>query len=620
MKIKKLLAGVTAAALTATSLAVVNVAAADKTATYSWIADKNYLTFTYENELLARSGIALEDVFTGVTTEQEYSFDLKAEVEGDTSKGYLDWMQWDMKSISYVGNMTIEVTGRNKDTNQVETVSTVAQNKDGHKWFRAIGPDSELKFIEPAKGDLDVSRFKVITRVKITQNLRCKDLDYTVADGVIKYHVTGEAVGATDASGIRELFEKEVVISSYKNNTYATSGKEIKFDSIYAFEDTDLSFSGTDADPVAGKTLLKWANDNIGYSKGTKIRLIFAASDAAGNTDGIGWITWHYPTDTGKNPWYVSGNTDDGSAKAYDAVMVVNGRSSNLLRQEVLMTKSGNDYVAEFDWNTIMSASPSTVAGHVNSIAFALNGGKFATNNVKGDNYDNIVSSKGNYAVLKQIDIVVPEGQTPQPSEGDSEWEKTVITVLDENSGVGAELTNKALTGNGGTIIKATGTLTTNKLTYEVKLLDKDGKAVQPAGEVTLTLPIPQDMQGRTINKVTHYKHDGTSEQLDVINKDSYLTDKFVKVKTSSFSGFEIEFEDTTATEAPATEAPATEAPATEAPATEAPATEAPAETTAAAGDVNNGGNDKNIPTGFAIALVPAAIAAAGVVVAKKRK
>ncbi len=359
---------------------------------------------------------------------------------------------------------------------------------------------------------------------------------------------------------------------------------------------------------------MQWVNDTIGYAKGAKIKFTFApgSSDSNNNLTIFGQAGV-----TGQRPWFTEGGSSS-SAQANDMVLAVNSHSSNLLRQEVLMEKEGDNYTATFDWDTVMNASPTTALGHVTSISFALNNGHLGKGSTKvpGDHIDEIKMKNKNAAKLIQIDITVPEGQVT-PSD---KWDDTVVTVKDENSGVGAELTNKALTGNGGSIIKATGTLTTNKLTYEVKLLDKDGNAVQPAGDVILTLPIPKDMQGRTINKVTHYKHDGTSEQLDVINKDTYLTDKFVKVKTSSFSGFEIEFEDTTATEAPATEAPATEAPATEAPATEAPATEAPADTTAAAGDVNNGGNDKNIPTGFAIALVPAAIAAAGVVVAKKRK
>ncbi len=70
--------------------------------------------------------------------------------------------------------------------------------------------------------------------------------------------------------------------------------------------------------------------------------------------------------------------------------------------------------------------------------------------------------------------------------------------------------------------------------------------------------------------------------------------------------------EETTSEE---TEAPETEASATEASATEASATEVTtgAGTTAPA-------DDKNQPTGIALAVIPAVVAAAGVIVAKKRK
>lgn len=617
MKIKKLLAGVTAAALTATSLAVVNVSAADKTSTHSFMQNYNNITFTYENELVARSNVDLTALFS-VDTEKTYEFSLSIDhvdvsglPSGDQWIG--GWVQGNpLCTLSYVGDTIIKITGKNKDTNAVETVTTKAKkNNSGNMEFRAVGANSDVKFLE--ENDLDIGRFKVITKVAITQNFKTANLFYSVPEGKIKFVFNGKGEGTTaDDAGLAELFARNVNVGTYKNNTFSGGGFKAKFDTVYGLEDITTIYAGTESQTI-DTNLLRWVNDNIGSAKGAKIRFTFGTPQST-SADGLGWLdNWKYPTAGDKRPWYVGGGTES-SAKANDMVLAVNGHSSNLLRQEVVMTKSGNDYVAEFDWDTVMKASPTTVGGHVTSIAFALNGGDLTVDVPKGDNYDNIAfdaNKSTDYAVLKQIEVIVPEGQqTPS----DNEWEKTVVTVTDENSGVGAMLTNKALTGNGGTIIKATGTLTTNKLTYEVKLLDKNGKYVQPAGEVTLTLPIPQDMQGRDIKKVTHYKTDGTSEQLDVINASTYKTDKYVKIVTTSFSGFEIEFE---GTEAPATE-PATEAPATE-PATEAPATEAPA-TSDVSGNVSGNTGDKNIPTGFAIAIVPAALAAAAAVVAKKRK
>lgn len=611
MKIKKLLASITAAALTATSLAVVNVSAADKTATYSYISDKNYLTFTYSNELLAKSGVDLEKVFPDVTTEKEYSFDLVAEVDGSKVNGYGSWMAAALTDISYVGNMRIEVKGKNADTEEVETVYCIAQNKNGHKWFKAIGPKSDVKFIKPQEGDLDVGRFSVITDVKITQDLRTADLDYTIAEGSgLKFTIHGESVG-TEESGIRDLFAEKVSTTTYKNNQFTTGGKALSFDVPYAFEQTNVDLSDTTAAPVADKTLLKWANDNIGYSVGSKIRLVFAAANTSTGA-GVDWINWHYPTDTGTDPWYVSDATSS-SAQAYDAVMVVNGRSSNLLRQEVVMTKVGNDYVAEFDWDTIMAASPTTVTGHVTSIAFALNAGGLAANKVPGDNYYNIVNKDGK-AVLKQIDIVVPEGQSSLPTDdnkgNENDSERQQLKSVDSNTGAGVRVvsTNSAL--NGGTI-EFTYDISTNGFFYNIKLIDANGTSIQPKGDLTIELYIPKTLQGRTL-KVTELDHisaDGTKSKDAILNLDTYKTDNFLKIKVNKLSniGGSDLFED----EEPET----TTAAATE------PATTEPAATTAAAGNVGSQTSDKNTPaTGFAIAIVPAAIAAAAAVVAKKRK
>lgn len=626
MKIKKLLASVTAAALTATSLAVVNVSAADKTATYSFIYDTNYLTFTYTNDLYARSGINLEDLFgEGETlTEKEYSFDLKAEIDPSGVKGYQDWMHWALERISYVGNMRIEIKGKNKETDNIETVYCLAQNKDGHKWFRVLGDASSEKFIYPDKGDLDVSRFKVITDVKITQDLKTDYIgNYTITENTLKYKLHGEAVGSTDASGINDLFAKVVETKSYKNNqVYNVGGQYLEFDKAYAFEDAKVDLSGdagykpvTEKEDGSVVSLLKWANDNIGYSVGTKIKLVFAASDSAGGGDDIGWFGSH-PTDTGTDPWYVS-DAASSSAQAFDAVMVVNGRSSNQLRQEVVMTKVGNDYVAEFDWDTIMAASPTTVTGHVTSIAFALNGGALAKgNHVVGDNYYNIVNKDGT-ATLKQIDIVVPEGQSSLPTDdnkgGDAannDTERQQLKSVDSNTGAGVRVvsTNSAL--NGGTI-EFTYDISANGFFYNIKLIDANGISIQPKGDLTIELYIPKTLQGRTL-KVTELDHisaDGTKSKDAILNLDTYKTDNFLKIKVNKLSnigGSDLFEEEPEVTEPEATQPEATEAPTT---------------SDDVAGNVGGQTGDKTTPaTGFAIAIVPAALAAAAAVVAKKRK
>ena len=166
--------------------------------------------------------------------------------------------------------------------------------------------------------------------------------------------------------------------------------------------------------------------------------------------------------------------------------------------------------------------------------------------------------------------------------------------------------------------------LTDNGITYLLSLTDDAGKSYQPDGEVKFSVSIPEKFQGQTLKEVNHVFNDGTKEALTVENADTVATDKFVTVTLDHFSGIELVFGDDgedTSTEAPETEAPETEAPETEAPATEAPETEAPATeapVTEAPAASNNG--NTNPGTGVVLVAIPAIVAAAGVVISKKRK
>lgn len=637
MKIKKLLAGVLAASLAATSLAVVNVSAEDTTKTYNLVGEEGKIKFTYEMSVNFRGGIAPYKGWVDEegTEAEDYLFNKTGVISfsyaGDN--GTLTIYHGDstvtqdtidrekaindtyLSKVKTGNGMTIEVTGVDAKGNVVVSKAKT-EVKDGKEKFTILKEGDWGKIV--GEHDLDLIEMVKVRSMKLTEEFEVKTGQYIVGNGLGCIVCPGE--GLTDAINQGEGWKLTSYWANVTGSKSSTGGRNVIVTVPYGFggeKDTahKIVINGGDLEYLDfGYNTLRWINDNIEQNKGATLRINFmtpAQSNAldligVGNTDS--YIT---DTDINKGDWDVpvltpGKDTTPGTVTEQDIAIAVNLKNTSKLQAATnINTTDKNNMYADFDWDKLVQNSVSTVAGNVDSIHFRV----LDTANVK----NNLKPTGKNFVGIKSIQIIIPD-QATIPG-GNTAWEDEVVTVNDENSGVGAELTNKALTGNGGTIIKATGTLTTNKLTYEVKLLDKDGKAVQPAGDVTLTLPIPQDMQGRTINKVTHYKGDGSSEQLDVINKDTYLTDKFVKVVTSSFSGFEIEFDDTTATEAPATEAPTTEAPATE-----APATEAPAETTAAAGDVNNGGNDKNIPTGFAIALVPAAIAAAGVVVAKKRK
>ena len=171
----------------------------------------------------------------------------------------------------------------------------------------------------------------------------------------------------------------------------------------------------------------------------------------------------------------------------------------------------------------------------------------------------------------------------------------------------------------------------------DIKLYDlATNNPIQPGGEVTVRLYFPANaVPPAGLTSITH-THNGVASEAVLLNPTTYLTDGYFMYTTDKFSGWswpvdanasepdETEASETEApeteapeTEAPETEAPETEAPETQAPETDAPATEAPApETQAPAADNGN----TNPGTGVVIAVIPALVAAAGVVIAKKRK
>lgn len=120
-----------------------------------------------------------------------------------------------------------------------------------------------------------------------------------------------------------------------------------------------------------------------------------------------------------------------------------------------------------------------------------------------------------------------------------------------------------------------------------ITLEDQDGQAVQPNGKVTVTVA-----------------YDGTSNIVAYVNGDyvefialTVAADK----KTASFETSH--FSDYYLVEVPADQV-----------------SSLVGKTSDVAGDTNKPSDDKNQPTGFALAIVPAAVAAAAVVVSKKRK
>ena len=273
--------------------------------------------------------------------------------------------------------------------------------------------------------------------------------------------------------------------------------------------------------------------------------------------------------------------------------------------QNIQGTDTDSPYV-EFDWDEMVQNSLSTISGNVDSIAFRI---------VKTNNTAKITNKDGQIGIAN-IQIILPD-QATVPGGNDP---ARILTAGSADCFVKLIGTDKTIYGNGAVEVAVENNITNSSVSYAVKLMDANGAYVQPGGEVTLQLSIPNDFRGATLssNQVKHTCNDGTVEQLEIQNFETYKTDNYIVVKTSKFSDFEFGFETTEAPAETTTEAPAettTEAPVETT--TEAPATEAPANN----GNASAGANtDKNAPTGVVLAVVPAAVAAAAVVISKKRK
>lgn len=609
MSMKKIIASAAAAALTVSSLAVVGVSAAPTTKTFNFVGKTGDMTISYSNTVGFRGGYDREYIFQLTDPAAVYEFDytlgfsLKDGYKKDNEEDVANLV----KAVTTGKGTAITVTGTNGAGRTVTSKATakIVKDSDGKpvKESFTVRWEGDSDGVTLQKHELDLTNMVTITSISVTNEFSVNTGNYAVPEGVANIKVGNNLV----------LEDNKLDLSdngSYKSTSKDGDGAVIGVGTIYTFEGKEGQPStvldnngswGADITGISlGRNLLRWTNDNIVQNKGAKLRINFMTPEQLKDAIGKGNITTYPTVDADWSKWEGSSvlvPDSSSSSSTMDIMIGVNLQNTTKLQQATNI----NNYVAEFDWDTLVQNSASTVSGNVDSIAIRVNDSK----NV----LDNIADKDKNLAI-RSIEIVIPEQTTTAPVD-------EVIEVEDPVSGVKASGTAATIRGNGGAILQAIGKLTSSNLTYEVKLLDKDSNAVQPAGEVTLTLPIPKDNQGKTIKggTVAHGLSNGTVENLPIVNIDTYKTDGFVKVVTKSFSPFTITFatfgmdfedeETTTETEATTTE-PVTE---------EATTTEAPAQT-----GPTNGGEDKNVGTGVVLAVVPAAIAAAAVVISKKRK
>ncbi len=651
MSMKKIIASVAAAALTVSSLAVVGVSAESETK-FDFVYDIGTMDVNYSKTINIRGGVDAKELFgiTNATTAPvEFSFDhtlqfavnvyggFSTKLEQELNRDVFGWTYGsDGKPVSttnrFKGNeTTITVTGTTT-TNRAITVKAVCNQWNWtpqdpqmtQQYFRVRHDGESAESVVLEAHDLDLTNVSKINSITVTTSFNVDTGEYSIANnaGSVKVNTTlDDQIAAHYGKFTTESLSAD---ASYTAKNKKTSGKAVTVGNAYDFSGAALyNEDGTErknpnciigyesnGNPISaygfGYNTLRWVNDNIVQNRGAKLRFNFMKPDTLNDAISKGDI-FTYPTRPNDKDHGSAVLTPDssssGSSTKVDMAIGVNLRNTTRLQDQGNIDTE--NYFIEFDWDELVKNSVATVSGNVDSIAFRI---------VETDNTKKIMNKDGLIGI-SSIQIIIPEQDDVAPVE------KTIV-VEDPVSGVKVEATPSVIRGNGGATLQAIGKLTTSNLTYEVELLDKNSIPVQPAGEVTLTLPIPKDNQGKTIKNgtVAHGLSNGTVENLPIINIDTYKTDGFVKVATKSFSPFTITFatfgvdfeEDETTTEAPET---TTEAPETT---TEAPetTTEAPAQT----GSTNNGGEDKNVGTGVVLAVVPAAIAAAAVVISKKRK
>lgn len=175
----------------------------------------------------------------------------------------------------------------------------------------------------------------------------------------------------------------------------------------------------------------------------------------------------------------------------------------------------------------------------------------------------------------------------------------SLITEIDEETGV--EITYTYIE-EGVELVVVESEATDTSVTYEISLVDKEGNPVTLDDLATVKIPVPEGFDAEETS-VYILNEDGTYTKVDAELVDGYLVFKTDVLGEYILSTEKLDEEVTTA---PETE-PETTAPET-----------SPELTTGEA--TNNPDEDENKPTGIAIALVPALVSAAAVMIAKKRK
>lgn len=624
MSMKKLIAGIAAASLAVTSLAAVNVSAADESIVFDFTTEKNTITFNFEQTVTYVQAALVANVFGSQAGKVEIGYDFQDYGTKSASYTIPASLVADMNTLFGTGvrtpnpETTVTVTGTNNN-DEALTVSATTTTDNG-----AVDPYIALRFTasETLNGDgeavgatlkdghLDLTDFKTVKSVTFKSTI-------TMETGALKinpdaiffalkpvFTTSGPNIGSTPvALGLGEWdLAKWWVDYTVKSETDGSKRPIINKGDIYAFEGNGSDFTLIDnangaqvgATTVTahsiGYNLLRWTNDHIILNKGAKLRLYFMTPAQAQAAVSKGQVQ-AYPTQPSAGNVLEPGAITSSSTATYDIMMGVNLANTTKLQKAVNIV----DYVAEFDWDELVQASTYTTSGNVDSIAFRVNGASPNVTNTFG----------AGPLVLDKIEIVIPD-QTNIPG-GYVDPDERVISVTAGSGDYIVKVTGpfSAIYGKGDDV-KVDNQITSDKLSYHCYVYN-NGELSNLSGEVTLQLSVPSRVASG-LTEIKHTFNDGGSEMLAIQNASTYKTDGYIIVKTSKFSGFEIplEPEESEETTTPEPEADPTTEPENE----------------PSNGDTNGGANepDKNAPTGVVLFAVPAIAAAAGVIVFKKRK
>lgn len=607
MNMKKLMAGVVAGALAVSSLATVGVFAEDDVRAYVFTTEKNTVTFSYENTINYKEAVDVADVFGSTYEDVNVQFQVSGYgAKSGYTLGYLASelaAKFPSTALYNTTDFTITVVGTKTVNDKTETVTVKATAND--KKYPAptyaevvVTPYVTLRFEKDgganvlSGSDLDLTKLEEIKSISVKGS-------FTVDTGALKVNPDGVFFNVkpvfTGAGVNVDDMTKYWCTATAKTETDGSLRPSVNQGGIYTFEGNQdsgefvfMTNGYANTKPVyaqsLGRNLLRWVNDNIIQNKGAKLRITFMTPAKAQDALSQGQVQVYQTTVDNKNVLVPPTNSGT-DATTNDVMIGVNLPYSSKLQQAADI----KDYVVEFDWDSLVQNSAYTVSANVASIAIRVN--------PDSSNVDNLFGADGSL-VIEKMEIVIPDQSTVA---GDDK----VISLTSGSDDANVKVTGTigVIYGNGAQDLQVTSDITDTNIKYSLKLTDANGNYVQPAGSVTLQMSIPSKFKGQTLSAdtVKHTCNDGTVEELAIKNMDTYKTDGYIVCETSKFSSFEFGFEGSNEEET-ITEAPAV---------SEETTTEASADTQPA--------DDGNQPTGVALAVIPAIVAAAGIVISKKR-